>query len=62
MLLSVQQNTPGNLSAEDWALMVDLVKLIKSSAPAGAKALPSELAPVIEHSIRSYLAKPVEST
>jgi hypothetical protein len=60
VLVNVQQQTPGNLSAEDWALMVDLVRLIKSSSPEGAKALPSELAPVIEDSIRSYFAKPIE--
>ena len=56
----VQQSTPGNLSAEDWALMVDLVQLIKASAPPDPKALPSDLAPVIEDSVRSYFAKPVE--
>ena len=60
VLVNVQQQTPGNLSSEDWALMVDLVKLIRLSAPANAKALPSELAPVIEDSIRSFFAKSME--
>jgi Family of unknown function (DUF5681) len=60
VLVNVQQQTPGNLSSEDWALMVDLVKLIRLSAPANAKALPSELAPVIEDSIRSFFAKSIE--
>jgi hypothetical protein len=59
VLVNVQQTIPGNLSAEDWALMVDLVRLIKLSSPPDAKALPSELAPVIEDSLRSYFAKPI---
>ena len=33
----------------------------KASAPEGAQALPSDLAPVIEDSIRSYFAKPIEN-
>jgi hypothetical protein len=50
----VAPTTPGNLAPEEWATMVELVRLIKDSAPDGAQALPSDLAPVIEDSIRSY--------
>jgi hypothetical protein len=32
VLASVQQQTPGNLAPEEWATMVELVRLIKASA------------------------------
>jgi hypothetical protein len=31
--VKVQQQTPGNLPAEDWALLVDLMQLIRANAP-----------------------------
>ena len=61
VFISVAPTTPGNLAPEEWATMVELVRLIKDSAPDGAQALPSDLAPVIEDSIRSYFAKPIEN-
>jgi hypothetical protein len=57
--VAVEQKTPGNISVEDWKLIIDLVKLIKASSPPGAEAVPSELIPVIEDSIRAHFAKPV---
>ena len=38
VFISVEQRTPGNLEPDEWALLVHLVQLIKSSAPAGAAA------------------------
>jgi hypothetical protein len=62
LFISVEQQAPGNLDPAEWRLMVALVKLIRSSAPEGTEAMPSDIAPVIEHAIRGFLAKPVEST
>jgi hypothetical protein len=62
VLVNVQQTTPGNLDADEWRVLVDLVRLIKSSAPEGSQALPSEIAPAIEETVRAHFAKPIENT
>jgi hypothetical protein len=61
ILVSVQQQTPGNLDPDEWRVLVDLVRLIKASAPEGSHALPSEIAPAIEETVRSHFAKPIEN-
>jgi hypothetical protein len=53
--------TPGNLDAEEWRVLVDLVRLIKESAPEGSKALPSDIAPALEETVRAHFARPVEA-
>jgi hypothetical protein len=60
VLVNVQQQTPGNLDPTEWALMIDLVRLIKAAAPQGANALPSEIVPAIEETVRAHFAKPIE--
>jgi hypothetical protein len=60
ILVNVTQTTPGNLAPDEWAVMVDLVRLIRSSAPAGSQALPSEIAPAIEETVRAHFAKPID--
>jgi hypothetical protein len=62
VFISVAPSTPGNLAPEEWAVMVDLVRLIRASAPAGADAMPSDLAPALEDAVRAHFAKPVESS
>jgi hypothetical protein len=54
VLVNVQTSTPGNLDPDEWCVLVDLVRLIKSSAPEGAKALPTEIVPSIEETVRGY--------
>jgi len=41
-------------------VLVDLLQLIKSSSPAGATALPSDIVPAIEETVRAHFAKPIE--
>ena len=48
VLVNVQQQVPGNLDPDEWRVLVDLVRLIKTSAPEGASALPSDIAPALE--------------
>jgi hypothetical protein len=60
VLVNVQQQTPGNLEPDEWRVLVDLVRLIKASAPDGADALPSDLTPALEETVRAHFAKPVE--
>ena len=55
--MSVQQETPGNLDPARVGVLVDLVKLIKASAPAGANALPTDIVPAIEETVRAHFAK-----
>jgi hypothetical protein len=58
--VSVQQQTPGNLEPDEWRVPVDLVQLIKASAPQGAQALPSDIAPAIEGTVRAHFAVPID--
>jgi hypothetical protein len=59
LMISVESRTPGNLDPDEWRVLVDLVRLIKASAPEGASALPSDIAPAIEETVRAHFAKPV---
>jgi hypothetical protein len=59
VLVNVQQSTPSNLDPDEWRVMVDLVRLIKASAPEGSQALPSEIVPAIEETVRAHFAKPI---
>lgn len=61
VLVNVQQTTPGNLDPSEWAVMVELVRLIKASAPEGSQALPSDIVPAIEETVRVHFAKPIEN-
>ena len=60
ILLSVQQQPPGNLDPDEWRVLLDLVRLIRSSAPDGAKALPTEIVPTIEETVRAHFARLVD--
>ena len=60
-MISVESRTPGNLDPDEWRVLVDLVRLIKSSAPEGAKALPTEIVPAIEETVRAHFAKLVDA-
>ena len=62
VFISVESRTPGNLDPDEWRVLVDLVRLIKASAPDGAEALPSDMVPALEETVRAHFAKPVEST
>ena len=61
VLVNVQQQTPGNLEPDEWRVLVDLVRLIRASAPEGANALPSDIAPALEETVRAHFAKPIEN-
>ena len=62
VLVNVQQQVPGNLDPDEWRVLVDLVRLIKTSAPEGASALPSDIAPALEETVRAHFAQPVAHT
>jgi len=57
VLLSVEQRIPGGLSTEDWALLMEVLNLLRWVMPAGSKALPSETFKVIEDALRAHYAK-----
>ena len=57
VLLSVEQRVPGGLSTEDWALLMEVLNLLRWVMPAGSKALPSETFKVIEDALRAHYAK-----
>ena len=61
LMISVESRTPGNLDPHEWRVLVDLVRLIKANAPEGAKALPTEIVPAIEETVRAHFARPIEA-
>jgi hypothetical protein len=60
LMISVEAKTPGNLDPDEWRVLVDLVRLIKASAPEGSQALPSDIVPAIEETVRAHFAKPID--
>jgi hypothetical protein len=44
--VTVQQRLPGNLSAEDWAMMREIVEAVKQAIPEAASAPPGD---VLQH-------------
>ena len=44
--LTIEQSLPGNLSAEDWAMMREIVEAVKQAIPDAASAPPSA---VLQH-------------
>jgi hypothetical protein len=57
ILVSVDQRAPGNLSAEDWALLVKVLDTIKA---AQVEATPGEVLTTIEDALRQQYAKVIE--
>src|SRR6266478_6488354 len=57
LMISVESRAPGNLEPDEWRVLVELVRLIKASAPEGSQALPSEIVPAIEETVRAHFAK-----
>jgi hypothetical protein len=55
----VDQRAPGNLSAEDWALLVKVLDTIKA---AQVEASPAEVLTTIEEALRGRFAKAIGST
>ena len=41
--VTIQQQLPGNLSAEDWAMMREIVDEVKQAIPDAAHAKPGEV-------------------
>jgi hypothetical protein len=60
--VNVEQRAPGNLNPDEWQILVSLVTLIQANAPAGSKAMPTDIVPALEETVRAHFAKPVEST
>ena len=52
--------TQGNLDASEWSVLIDLLRWIKASSPAGATALHSYLTPAIVETVRAHFAKLIE--
>jgi hypothetical protein len=56
----VEQRRPGGLDANDWAVVLRVLDLIKAYVPADANAGPGEVFGVIEEALRAHYATPVE--
>jgi hypothetical protein len=56
----IEQRRPGGLSAEDWALMLKVLDMIKSCIAPDANAPPAEVFSIIENALRSHFAKEID--
>ena len=61
ILVSVEQRIPGGLSPEDWALLTQVLDLIRGAIPAGSNAPPAEVFGVIETALRAHFAREIEA-
>jgi hypothetical protein len=59
ILVSVEQRIPGGLAPEDWALLTQVLDLIRSAIPPGSNAPPGEVFDVIETALRAHFAKEI---
>ena len=57
VLVSVEQRIPGSLDPSDWALMLQVLELIKENVPIDANAGPQEVFSVIEEALRIHFAR-----
>jgi hypothetical protein len=48
---------PGNLSAADWALMMDIVEAVKTALPDAAQRSPSEVLALVQNSLAAALTQ-----
>jgi hypothetical protein len=60
ILVSVEQRIPGGLAPEDWALLTQVLDLIRSAIPPGSNTPPAEVFGVIETALRAQYAKQIE--
>jgi hypothetical protein len=60
ILISVEHRAlPGNLDPDDWALMRQVLELIKANVPTDSNAGPAEVFQVIEEALRARYAKQI---
>lgn len=57
--ISVEQRLPHSLDAEDWALMLRVLDIIKACVPEGTEEQPAEIFGTIEQALRARFAKPI---
>lgn len=57
VLVSVEQRAPGGLSVEDWALLTQVLEIIKANVTEGS---PAEIFSVIAHALRAHYAKAID--
>jgi hypothetical protein len=62
VVIDLQQRTPGNLSPEDWGLMVQVLEGIKTALPGAASRPPSEILSYVDAAIRAHSATVISST
>ena len=58
--VTIQQQLPGNLSAEDWAMIREIVEAVKQAIPDAASAPPGAVLEHVLGALRAAQAKPIE--
>ena len=58
--VTIQQQLPGNLSAEEWAMIREIVEAVKQAFPDAASAPPGAVLKHVLGALRAAQAKPIE--
>ena len=58
--VTIQQQLPGNLSGEDWAMIREIVEAVKQAIPDAASAPPGAVLEHVLGALRAAQAKPIE--
>ena len=58
--VTVQRQLPGNLSAEDWAMMREIIGAVRQAIPEAAGAPPGAVLEHVLGALRAAQAKPIE--
>lgn len=56
VLLSVTQRLPGNMDADDWNLMMDVMQAVKRALPEGRQRQPGEALAFVLDAVRAHSA------
>jgi len=58
--VSIQEQTPGNLDPQDWAIVMELLQAVKETVPNAADRRPGEVLSFARDAIRSAGAKTID--
>ena len=62
ILVSIEQRAiPGGLEPDDWAVLMRVLDMIKSTIPPGSNSPPAEVFGVIETALRAHFEREIEA-
>jgi hypothetical protein len=59
--LTIEQSLPGNLSAEDWSMMREVIEAVRQALPNAADRRPGAVLEHVLDALRQAQARPIDS-